>query len=100
MARMIRKQIVLEPELDKQLAEYAEKHGASQSEVVRAALKSYLSVEDEKMRRQAAWERLLWLMEHEPLSGMVGDDGRIIMTREERNERPGLRRFERRDLRK
>lgn len=53
MARMIRKQICIEPRLDELLARTARERGVSQGEVVRAALQTYLEGADEV--GDAAW---------------------------------------------
>ncbi|MDI6900621.1 MAG: ribbon-helix-helix protein, CopG family [Anaerosomatales bacterium] len=86
MARMVRKQLNIEYELDRALAEQAEKLGISQSELVRQALERFLTESDEE-RRRAHVQRLreMWT-DSDDRRGTSGsaDDG---WTREEIHER-------------
>lgn len=62
VARMVRKQICLEADLDRALAERARLLGVSQGEVVRSALRRELvsAREDSRLR---AWGKALAIME-------------------------------------
>ncbi len=85
MARMVRKQIVLDPELERELERKAEELGVSQSEVVRRALSGFFG-DDERKKRMTAWREAREISNAAAVRG-VGSGGRRF-TREEMNERP------------
>lgn len=58
MARMVRKQILLDEETDARLEALAHKRGVSQGEVVRRALADAYSAEEIRGRRDRAWDAL------------------------------------------
>ncbi len=92
MARMVRKQIVLDAELERELAARAEVLGVSQSEVVRRAVSRYLKPSGDASRRLRAFEDLQAMWE-ESERLRVGSGG-ARWTREEIHERPGAARHE------
>ena len=59
MGRMIRKQIVIEPEQDKLLANLAGQLGVSQSEVVRMAIEAFAGEVRSEEERERAFEELM-----------------------------------------
>lgn len=85
MSRMVRKQIVLEPELERELATRARVLGISQSALVRDAIDQYLHESSADTARERAWEEALDLMRRAEELG-VGSGGRK-WTREEIHER-------------
>lgn len=85
MARMVRKQIVLEPEQERALAERARLLGVSQSELVREAIDRLLD-RDASQRKQQAWDEILATMRGEGLTIPPSSGGRR-WTREEIHER-------------
>ena len=87
MARMVRKQIVLEPEQERALEEQARLRGVSQSSLIREAIDRLLSEAQEEQERAAAWESLQRGWEEADRLG-IGSGGRT-WTREELHERPG-----------
>lgn len=89
MARMVRKQIVLDPEQERALAEHARARGVSQSQLIREAIDSLLVEEQARERRMRAWELTLEASERAVHAG-VGSGGQE-WTREELHERGGSR---------
>ena len=89
MARMIRKQIVLDPEQERALAEHALARGVSQSQLIREAIDALLVEADARERRMKAWEETLKASERAALDG-VGSRGQK-WTREELHERGSSR---------
>lgn len=87
MARMVRKQIVIEPEQEAALEERARALGVSQSELIRRAIDALLVEEERAARREAAWELLKSEFERADREGW-GSEGRR-WTREELHERGG-----------
>ena len=87
MGRMVRKQIVMDPEQERALEERAQQLGVSQSSLIRDALERFLAESEEEQRRAAAWERLKRGWEEADRLG-IGSGGRK-WTREELHERPG-----------
>ena len=85
MARMVRKQIVLEPEQERALAARAELLGVSQSELVRQAIDRLLEETEAAARREAAWKALQAIWERADRDGV--NSGPITWTREELHER-------------
>lgn len=85
MARMIRKQIVIDPEQDRALAARAEVLGISQSELIRQAIDQLLTETEAAARKEAAWQGILLGMEKAHQDG-VGSGGNK-WTREELHER-------------
>lgn len=81
MARMVRKQIVLDPKQEKALAERAAVFGVSQSELIRRAIDRLLEETDREYRMKV-WEQIeacMW-------SSKASSGGRK-WTREEIHER-------------
>lgn len=85
MARMIRKQIVIDPEQERALAGRAELLGVSQSELIRQAIDMLLKETEAAARKEAAWQELLRGMEKARRDG-VGSGGNT-WTREELHDR-------------
>lgn len=85
MGRMVRKQIVMDPELEKALELRSRETGVSQSQLVSRALERYLADEAERQKRMEAWARVEALMRGEGLDEPVG--GQLPWTREELHER-------------
>ena len=48
MAKMIRKQVYIEPEQDERLKEWAEETGKSEAEIIRQALDRWLASEERR----------------------------------------------------
>ncbi len=85
MSRMVRKQIVLEPELERELAARARVMGVSQSALVREAIDHYLHESPADVVRERAWDEMFEAMDRAAELG-VGSGGRK-WTREEIHER-------------
>ena len=85
MGRMVRKQIVLEPEQDRALEKRAKELGVSQSSLIREAIDAMLEETEQRLKRQRAWEAFLAASEKAARNG-VGSGGRK-WTREELHER-------------
>lgn len=92
MGRMVRKQIVLDAEMERELAARSEVLGVSQSELVRRAIGRYLHPPGEGSHRALAIERLRDMWDRSEQMG-IGSGGRR-WTREELHERPGDARHE------
>lgn len=58
MGRMVRKQIVIDPEQDRALEERAKELGVSQSSLIRDAIEAMLEETEKRARREHAWARL------------------------------------------
>ena len=85
MSRMVRKQIVLEPELERELAARARVLGVSQSALVREAIDRYLHAEVDEAERRRAWDEVLRGVDRAAELN-IGSGGRK-WTREEIHER-------------
>ncbi|MHB1016723.1 MAG: ribbon-helix-helix protein, CopG family [Coriobacteriia bacterium] len=85
MARMVRKQIVIEPEQERALEAHAKALGVSQSALIRQAIDSLLEDAEEQVRRREAWEAIEDLWRRADREGW-GSGGRT-WTREELHER-------------
>ncbi len=59
MARMVRKQIVIDPEREKTLERLAEELELSQSEVIRQAIDEFAEKMAEMDEREKAWNRFM-----------------------------------------
>lgn len=90
MARMIRKQIVIDAERDAQLAHMAEELGVSQSEVIRLAIDGMAARAREDAARREAHEWLMERFRNAPDLGLTDENGQRTWTREQLHER-GLR---------
>lgn len=90
MARMIRKQIVIDAERDAQLADLAEQLGVSQSEVIRLAIDGLVARAQEEAAREEAHEWLMERFRNAPDLGLTDENGRRTWTREELHDR-GIR---------
>ena len=75
MARMVRKQIVIEPEQERALEAHARALGVSQSALIRRAIDALLEDAEEQVRRREAWEFLKSEFERE----MAADEMRRSM---------------------
>ena len=91
MARMVRKQIVIEPEHERALEAHAKALGVSQSALIRRAIDALLQEAEEQEQRRAAWEFLKSEFERADREGW-GSGGRR-WTREELHERGGSARY-------
>jgi hypothetical protein len=87
MARMVRKQLYIDAELDKALAARAAATGESQAEIVRTAVSRYLAG-NERSTRDAAVDTYLRLVEETRRSGAFTMGG-PIPSKEELHEREG-----------
>ena len=88
MARMVRKQIVLDPQLEREVAARAQDLGISQSEFIRRAIEAMRSPTHDS--QEAAWARARNVMlQADTLR--TGSGGRR-WTRKEIHERPGRNR--------
>jgi post-segregation antitoxin (ccd killing protein) len=85
MARMVRKQIVIEPEQERALEAHARARGVSQSALIRQAIDSLLEQAEEEERRREAWEAIEEMWRRADAEGW-GSGGRT-WTREELHER-------------
>lgn len=81
MSRMVRKQIVIDPEMEQALAERARVLGVSQSALVRQAIERLLEETDREYRLKL-WEEI----QHVALTSGASSGGRR-WTREEIHER-------------
>jgi len=89
VGRMVRKQIVIEPEQERALEERAKALGVSQSALIRQAIDAMLEETEARLRREAAWEATLEAMEQARRDG-VGSRGQK-WSREELHERGNTR---------
>lgn len=86
MARMVRKQIVIDAEQERALENRAAALGISQSALVREALEAFLAgAARSDARKQSVWQELRAGMSESAL-GAVGSGG-LAWTREELHER-------------
>jgi post-segregation antitoxin (ccd killing protein) len=85
MARMVRKQIVIDPEQERALEEHARALGVSQSALIRQAIDRLLADAKEQERRREAWEAIEDMWRRADREGW-GSGGRT-WTREELHER-------------
>jgi hypothetical protein len=69
MARMVRKQICIDTELDARVGELAAKRGVSQSEIVRDALEA-LFAEGARAEERSGWEDFLAFSERRLAEGV------------------------------
>jgi hypothetical protein len=79
---MIRKQIVMDPELDERVARLAEARGVSQSELIRQAVDEYLARLLEEDARQRAFAELMEMFHNAPDLGLTDEQGNRTWTRE------------------
>lgn len=91
MARMVRKQIVIDPEQERALETHAKALGVSQSALIREVIDALLKDAEEQAQRKAAWESLKSEFERADREGW-GSGGRR-WTREELHERGGSARY-------
>jgi hypothetical protein len=87
MARMVRKQIVIDPAQERALEAHAKALGVSQSALIRQAIDALLRDAEEQERRRDAWEFLKSEFDRADREGW-GSGGRR-WTREELHERGG-----------
>lgn len=96
MARMIRKQIVIDAEREALLERLAAERGVSQSEIIRQAIDEMVAAEEQRTaearRRQEAAEWLDAFFEQGLPLGTVDDNGARTWTRESLYERGSTRR--------
>ncbi|MHB1135382.1 MAG: ribbon-helix-helix protein, CopG family [Coriobacteriia bacterium] len=85
MARMVRKQIVIDPDQERALEARAKALGVSQSALIREAIDSLLKDAEEQVRRQEAWAAIENEWRRADREGW-GSGGRT-WTREELHER-------------
>jgi hypothetical protein len=94
MARMVRKQIYMDEELDRALSARAAARGVTQAQVVREALERAL-LGGAELGRAAAVSRLQAMWAESDAMGVGSETGERRWTREELHERPGDARRER-----
>lgn len=82
MGRMVRKQIVIEPQQERAVAELATQRGVSQSELIREAIDSYLQEARAESERDRAFERLMEKFRNAPDLGLTDENGNRTWTRE------------------
>jgi predicted transcriptional regulator len=85
---MIRKQIVIEPEQDRRLADLAKERGVSQSQLIRNAIAEYVGRLDTEAGRDQAFERLMDRFRNAPDLGLTDEHGNRTWTREGLYEDP------------
>ena len=85
MGRMVRKQIVIEPEQERALEERARALGVSQSALIRQAIERLLADAAEEQQRREAWEAIEDLWRRADREGWT--TGGRTWTREEMHER-------------
>jgi hypothetical protein len=90
VARMVRKQIVIDAEREKLLETMAAEAGVSQSEVIRRAIDALATQSATEAMRDAAFERLMRSFRDAPDLGLTDSEGRRTWTRESLHER-GIR---------
>jgi len=89
VARMVRKQIYIEPEQDALLKERARELGLTESEIIRQAIEQALSESHKRARAIAAWEDAIAVMKERAKLPIAGTGGPRGWTREELyDERP------------
>lgn len=82
MGRMVRKQIVIEPEQEDAVARLAAERGVSQSELIRHAIELYLQDARTESERDKAFAELMEMFDNAPNLGLTDEDGRRTWTRE------------------
>ena len=87
MGRMIRKQIVIEPEQERLLTDLAGQLGVSQSEVVRMAIEAFAGEVRSEEERERAFEELMVMFKNSTFEMPVDEHGNRAWTREELYER-------------
>lgn len=87
MARMVRKQIVLDPEQERALEARARALGVSQSALIRQAIDALLEDAAEQERRREAWEEIEEGWREAERRGIGSGSGGRTWTREELHER-------------
>lgn len=85
MSRMVRKQIVIEPEQERALEAHAKALGVSQSALIRQAIDALLEDAVEEQQRRAAWETIEDMWRRADAEGW--SSGGRTWTREELHER-------------
>ncbi|HEX9094133.1 MAG TPA: ribbon-helix-helix protein, CopG family [Coriobacteriia bacterium] len=91
MARMIRKQIVIDVERDAALARLAAQRGVSQSELIRQAVDELVTSADEEYRRRKAHAELIEMFKNAPNRGLTDENGKRTWKREDLYGDRGLR---------
>jgi len=91
MARMVRKQIVIDPEQERALEAHAKALGVSQSALIRQAIERLLADAEDEQQRRGAGGFLKSEFERADREGW-GSGGRR-WTREELHERGGAARY-------
>ena len=91
MARMVRKQIVIDRERVATLERLSEELEMSQSEIIREALDDFAERIEAEGEKAAAWRRLMQFVENAPALGLVDEQGNRTWTRAELYERRGSR---------
>jgi Arc/MetJ-type ribon-helix-helix transcriptional regulator len=99
MARMVRKQIVLDPAQESALASLAAERGVSQSELIRRAIDALLEHEGCEVAKDRAWDELLDWFETPRYLGLTDEHGNRNWTREDLYDFRGFPRHERDRLR-
>jgi Arc/MetJ-type ribon-helix-helix transcriptional regulator len=87
MARMVRKQIVIDAAREAALERIAAERGTSQSEVIRQAIDLLVEEMQHADARQKAFDELLHMSERLQVRGVRNPDGTRSWTREELYER-------------
>jgi hypothetical protein len=99
MARMVRKQIVIEPAQEAALSRLAAEQGVSQSELVRRAIDELVARQGEEEAKDKAWDELLEWFETPRDLGLTDENGERNWTREDLYDFRGFPRHERDRLR-
>ena len=87
MARMVRKQIVIDPEQERALEAHARALGVSQSALIRQAIERLLGDAVEEQQRREAWEAIEEGWRQADQAGIGSGSGGRTWTREELHER-------------
>jgi hypothetical protein len=90
MARMIRKQIVIEPEQESALAKLAQERGVSQGALIREAVERMLEEAQEAEDKRLNHERLMAYFEKGMDLGLSDENGNRTWTRESLYEGRGV----------
>ena len=91
MARMIRKQIVIDADRDALVSRIAEQRGTSQSEVIRMAIDALMEDIRSSNERERAHSELMEMFRNAPDLGVTDEHGRRTWTRAELYEHRGTR---------
>ncbi len=91
MARMVRKQIVIDAAREKTLERLAGELDLSQSEVIRRAIDGFAEKMTEMDEREKAWSRIVEMARNATDHGVTDENGRLKWTREELHERGSSR---------